>query len=132
MDLPGYGFAKVPEKVRSTWKNMMEVFFFQCPSLKLVIQILDIRHTPTNQDISLRRLLAKTEVPYCAIANKADKLKRNQIHKAIKVIEQSLDLATPPLPHSLPGKIGKEKIWEVIDAALGLDKEFQNDAGSAE
>jgi len=78
VDLPGYGFAKVPAKVKAGWRQMVEAYLTGRPSLKGVVVILDIRREPTGEDLMLLDFLAAHGLPAVIAVTKADKLSNNQ------------------------------------------------------
>lgn len=118
VDLPGYGFAKVPDKVRRDWNMMVKEYLLQDNFLKLTVHLIDIRHKPTNQDLAFQEFLSQNSLPSLLIANKSDKLNKNQQAKSVKEIKQAMNLSTPPLPHSVKDTKGKEEIWKRIEEAL--------------
>jgi len=118
IDLPGYGFANVPVAVKTTWLEMIQEFLRRYRMLKLVIQLVDIRHPPTRFDIEFRAYLLKLQLPHLIVANKSDQLKRSQMPKALALIASELKLSQPPLPHSFPKKAGQVEIWRAIQTQL--------------
>lgn len=121
VDLPGYGFASVPIDVKKNWLTMIREFLWSCSELRLVVQLLDIRHPPSGDDAQFRELLAEGNLPFITIANKADKLKKNRQKTALTDIQQALSLQDAPLLHSALNKTGKEAIWARIEHALKED-----------
>ena len=99
VDLPGYGFAKVPKEQRRKWLTMMENFLLQCPELRLVCQIVDIRHSPSKEDREFQHFLKEAGTQHLVVANKTDKLKKNQIPPALKLIRKTLELEKHPLTY---------------------------------
>jgi GTP-binding protein len=77
VDLPGYGYAKVPERIRSTWGPMMETYLTQRESLRGIVQILDARHPPTPDDLQLWNWLQEQDIPTIPVLTKTDKMNRN-------------------------------------------------------
>ena len=73
VDLPGYGFAKVDKKEKQRWGTMMQDYFTQSEALKHVLCLVDIRHEPTADDMTMNRFLRETGIPFTVIATKADK-----------------------------------------------------------
>ncbi len=118
VDLPGYGFANVPVDVKSSWMKMIYDFLEHCPDLRLIVQLVDIRHKPSKEDIEFQKLLKVNQHPFLVVANKADKLKKNAIPKAIKEIKFVLGLDFPPTIHSAPKKTGGQEIWQTINSYL--------------
>lgn len=120
IDLPGYGFAKVPLQVKKQWQQRIEEFLFQCPELKLIVQLVDARHNPSKEDIQFFQLASQSPTPLLVIANKVDKLKRSQLQKAKKTIKTDLGLKGEPLFHSAQDKTGRDEIWEQLNQSLQL------------
>lgn len=121
VDLPGYGFASVPVGVKNSWRTMINEFLFQCPRLKLVVQLLDLRHKPSQDDVTFNRLLVENELPSLVVANKSDKVKKSLLKKSQFIVKDSLGLSKPPLLHSALKRTGSGAIWEKIESALALD-----------
>ena len=118
VDLPGYGFAKVPENVRKQWQRLIESYLQERESLRNVVLIVDSRHGPTKQDRQLKEWLDYYERPVLIVASKVDKLKRGQIQKNLKIIRQDLALDTTPLAHSSLEKGRREEIWKNLNPWL--------------
>ncbi|HBL56046.1 MAG TPA: YihA family ribosome biogenesis GTP-binding protein [Candidatus Lambdaproteobacteria bacterium] len=112
VDLPGYGFAKVPENVRQQWQRLIEAYLQERECLRNVVLIVDSRHGPTAQDRQLKEWLDYYERPVLIVASKIDKLKRGQIQKHLKQIRQDLSLEKTPLAHSSLEKGRREDIWK--------------------
>ena len=112
VDLPGYGFAKVPENVRQQWQRLIEAYLQERECLRNVVLIVDSRHGPTAQDRQLKEWLDYYERPVLIVASKIDKLKRGQIQKHLKQIRQDLSLEITPLAHSSLEKGRREDIWK--------------------
>jgi GTP-binding protein len=118
VDLPGYGFAKVPENVRKQWQRLIESYLKERESLRNVVLIVDSRHGPTAQDRQLKEWLDYYERPVLIVASKVDKLRRGQIQKHLKIIRQDLALDTTPLSHSSLEKGRREDIWKHLNPWL--------------
>lgn len=119
VDLPGYGFAKVPLAVKKAWGPMMRTYLETRECLKGVVFILDIRRTPREEDIQMIDWLEEFGVPTIPVITKIDKFKRGQRDKQIKVIAEVTGL--PVEAFSLFSAItreGKDEIWERIEEAL--------------
>lgn len=86
IDLPGYGFAKVDKQEKLRWGKMMEDYFAQTEYLRHVLQLVDIRHEPTQDDIMMGDFLRKSGIPYTVIATKADKISRGARQKQLAPI----------------------------------------------
>ena len=76
IDLPGYGFARVDKKEKARWGKMMQDYFAKAEELKHVLCLVDIRHEPTEDDVTMNRFLREMDIPFSVIATKADKISR--------------------------------------------------------
>lgn len=121
VDLPGYGFANVPIQVKDSWQKIIEDFIVRCPELLLTLQLVDARHKPSKEDIAFREMVRGRNLNSIVVANKIDKVKKSQIQKLSKQVQKVLELPQPPLIHSTLKKIGKEKIWNIINGCLDED-----------
>ncbi|GAB6179977.1 ribosome biogenesis GTP-binding protein YihA/YsxC [Desulfotomaculum defluvii] len=92
VDLPGYGYAKVPVEVRAKWGKMIEGYLKERETLRGVVLLLDSRHTPTAQDKQMYEWLQYYRVPTVVVATKVDKLSNNQWAKQQSVIKKTLPL----------------------------------------
>lgn len=90
VDLPGYGFAKVPLKVKAQWKTMVESYLKYRATLQLVIILLDIRRTPSSDDASLMRWLENFGISFLIVLTKTDKLSQNKCSAQQKIIQEFL------------------------------------------
>lgn len=122
VDLPGYGFARVPEAVRRNWGPMVETYLSRRPSLRLAIVILDIRRDPAAHDMNLLQWLNHYRIPALLVLTKIDKLSKSQVRVHARRIAEALakgaDLATPPSPVLFSARTGegKDVIWSFIEA----------------
>ncbi len=116
VDLPGYGFAKVPQSVKKDWGEMMEAYLKERQNLALVVFILDIRRDPSNDDLSLRDWLEHYRIPYLYILTKADKLSNNQAITRKRAIEKVLKVSSErkPILFSAKTQKGKTDIWDFL------------------
>ncbi|AEF93574.1 GTP-binding protein engB [Desulfotomaculum nigrificans CO-1-SRB] len=116
VDLPGYGFAKVPETVRAKWGQMIEGYLKNRESLKGVFQLVDCRHTPTVQDRQMYEWLLHYQVPTVVVATKVDKLSNNQWAKQQAVIKKTLSLAPEHLLIAFSAETGRgrDELLQVI------------------
>lgn len=78
VDLPGYGYAKVPQRIRDTWAEMIEEFLLE-DELKLVVLIVDARHEPTKLDCQMAEWMVHNQIPFQVVATKVDKVKKSKI-----------------------------------------------------
>lgn len=123
VDLPGYGFAKVPVAVKKNWGPMMRTYLESRQTLRAVVFILDIRRIPREEDIQMLDWLEQYEVPTIPVLTKIDKVNRSQREKQIAPI-----LAATGLPRdaftlfSALSREGKDDIWELIEGVLSDDQ----------
>ncbi|MFW5998486.1 MAG: ribosome biogenesis GTP-binding protein YihA/YsxC [bacterium] len=92
VDLPGYGFAKVPEKVKDDWAQLIEDYLYDRRNLSGIIQIVDSRHKPTKDDRQMLDWLINSDLSVMLVATKVDKISRNQRKKQKKIILNTLNL----------------------------------------
>jgi GTP-binding protein len=119
VDLPGYGFAKVPLAVKKAWGPMMRTYLERRECLKGVVFILDIRRLPREEDIQMLDWLEEFAVPTIPVITKIDKLKRSQRDKQIKEIAAVTGLPCEAFSlFSALSREGKDEIWERIEDAL--------------
>lgn len=120
VDLPGYGYAKVSKSMSEGWGEMMETYLGNRPNLVKVIQLVDIRHAPSKQDVEMYNYLRHYGLDGVVVATKADKVSRNQLPKHIKEIRQTLKLSQEDkvIPVSALKKTGYEELLEVMEGLL--------------
>lgn len=92
VDLPGYGFAKVSKEEKERWGRLMEEFFGMEDTISLGVMIVDSRHKPTADDVTMANWFIMTGCPFVVAANKCDKLKKSEIEPNIKIIRETLCL----------------------------------------
>ena len=117
VDLPGYGYAKVPRDVKQKWHKAMNDYLVNRPPLRLVVQLVDSRHAPTAKDAEMLGLLETAKVPALIVATKIDKVAKSQRANNIKGIYKALELDEDALviPFSAVTGEGAEEIWRVIE-----------------
>lgn len=120
VDLPGYGYARVSKSVSEGWGTMMEQYLSSRPNLLKVIQLVDIRHRPSVQDVDMYNYLRHYGLDGIVVATKADKVSVNQRSKNIKVIRQTLNLSPEDkvIPVSALNRSGYEELLEMIEELL--------------
>ena len=124
VDLPGYGFAKVPRSVRKDWGDMIETYLRERRNLALVVFILDVRRDPSAEDLSLRDWLDHYRIPYAAILTKSDKLSNQQALGRKKLIEKAMGKGASgnTILFSAKTRKGAEELWQFIERHLsGLE-----------
>jgi GTP-binding protein len=122
VDLPGYGFAKVPQSVKKNWGEMVEAYLKERQNLTLVIFILDIRRNPSDEDLSLRDWLEHYRIPYLYVLTKTDKLSNNQAISQRSKIECDLqaEAGRGIILFSAKTEQGKNDIWQALEDHLRL------------
>lgn len=120
VDVPGYGYAKVSKKQRAAFGKMIEQYITQRSSLKLVIQLVDLRHNPTEDDILMYDFLKYYELPTLVIATKEDKIAKGKVQKHLDNIQQKLQMEPSDNIISYSSvKNNKQKlIWQTIESYL--------------
>lgn len=119
VDLPGYGFAKVPLAVKKQWGPMMENYLSKRDNLCGVVLILDIRRTPVAEDVQMLQWLRAYAVKPILVVTKCDKVSKNEKAKQARLIAQTLGVEQAELNFfSALNKEGKDQIWERIEHAL--------------
>ena len=120
VDLPGYGYAKVSKSMSENWGQMMESYLENRPNLLKVIQLVDIRHEPTKQDVQMYNYLKYYNLDGIVVATKSDKISRNHYQKNMKIIRKTLGMAPDDviIPVSALKKTGHDKVLEVVEQLL--------------
>lgn len=90
VDLPGYGYAKVSDSERRRWSGLIEGYFNDDRDMRLVLQLLDIRHTPSKDDYQMLEYMVEREIPFIVVLTKADKLNKSERAKRLAAFEQEL------------------------------------------
>ena len=119
VDLPGYGYAKVPQKEKDRWAMLMEEYFAS-DRITLGIMIVDARHAPTNNDITMANWFLQSGCPFVVVANKLDKVKKSQIEGNLETIRLDLELPEdcPVIPFSAEKGTGRDDLIRLILNAL--------------
>ncbi len=119
VDLPGYGFARVPERVRAQWKPMVESYLLGRKSLRGVVQIMDIRHLPTVDDLQLWSWLKDRHISALPVLTKADKLNQNKRSVHVKAAAQALDIRPEGIVlFSSTTGLGREELMRRLQGLL--------------
>ena len=116
VDLPGYGYANVSKSERDRWGRLMEQFFDTPGAITLGVQIVDARHKPTADDVTMARWFMDTGCPMLVVANKSDKLKKSEQEPNVQRIRETLELPedTPVLLFSAEKGIGRDELLDLI------------------
>lgn len=123
VDLPGYGYAKVSRKEREKWADMINRYLTKRQSLREVILLVDIRHSPGEHDKMMYDWIKSIGFSGIVVATKADKLSKNQQAKQIAVISRELGVEDRSLivPFSATKKLNKDKVWQIFDKVLEIE-----------
>ena len=115
VDLPGYGFAKVSQKEKERWGKLMEDYF-AANRIDLGVLIVDYRHPPTNNDITMARWFLDSGCPFVVVANKMDKLKKSELIPNLETIRRDLELpkSCPVIPFSAEKGNGRDDLVRLI------------------
>ncbi len=116
IDLPGYGYAKVSKTEKESWGKMMGEYFSQSQDLKVMLQLVDIRHEPTKDDVQMVNFLRDNGIPFIVAATKADKLSKAQRQRALHLVARTL--AVQPwdiFPWSAETGEGRDAILKKLD-----------------
>ena len=118
VDLPGYGYAKVPKALKDSWQKLMEWYLGNTAPLRGVVQLIDVRHEPVDADRLMLEYLAETEVPTLFVLTKVDKLTRSERATQVRKVLRSLAIeAEQSIEFSAVTGEGRE---ELLDAIEGL------------
>jgi GTP-binding protein len=123
IDLPGYGYAKVPESIRKQWGPMVETYLRVRDTLHLVVLILDVRRDPSEEDLQLIHWLPFYQIPFLIVLTKTDKVSSNEFAKRRRRIVEQIGLPpeTPLVAFSAKTGAGKESLWREIRKAVEAD-----------
>jgi GTP-binding protein len=124
VDLPGYGFARVPVSVKQSWQRMVESYLKKRGNLRAVVVIMDIRRGVMPGDADLLAWLRHYDIPVLPVLTKTDKLSRQQALKQADKVQRALAAIYPAAPELFSAKTraGRDRIWARIAAAAGLAK----------
>lgn len=120
VDLPGYGYAKVSRAEKERWGRLMESYFQdEAGRITAGVLIVDIRHKPTADDMTMHTWFRESGCPEIVVANKLDKLKKSQVEPALTLIRETLELAAGDIlvPFSAEKGTGKEELLGLLNAA---------------
>jgi GTP-binding protein len=124
VDLPGYGYAKVSKDKKSEWKPMIEGYLRGRETLRGIVQLLDVRHDPTNEDIQMLDFLSEVGVPTMIVMTKTDKLAKVQAATRIAAIVSSLGLDEDQvIPFSAVTGAGRDDLAEAVMSLVTAPEE---------
>lgn len=125
VDLPGYGYSKMSKEMQVKVGTYIEEYLFKRNNISLMVQLLDIRHMPTKDDIMMYEYLLKTNKPFLIVCNKADKIAITKVQAAVEAIAKELRLKelgleekVKILPFSSERKIYSENVWNELEKYL--------------
>lgn len=120
VDLPGYGYAKVSRSEKQRWANMMEGYFNSDRNIKLVVQLIDMRHPPTSDDLMMMEFLESTGIDYIVVMTKSDKLNKGEYKKRLEKSAEELSFIDSEyiIPFSSQTGENIEKIKAIIESHL--------------
>ena len=132
VDLPGYGYARVSKEEKEKWGKLIERYLHTSKQLKTVFLLVDIRHVPGENDRIMYDWICRNGYQPVVIATKADKIKKSQLQKQIKILREGLSVkpGTKLIPFSAQTKQGREEIWNEIEEAAGLKEEMETEESS--
>ncbi|AMG60490.1 YihA family ribosome biogenesis GTP-binding protein [Staphylococcus lugdunensis] len=120
VDVPGYGYAKVSKSQREKFGKMIEEYITTRENLRLVIQLVDLRHDPTQDDILMYNYLKHFDIPTLVICTKEDKIPKGKVQKHLKNIKEKLDLEDEDniISYSSIKNSRQQQIWNLIEPYL--------------
>jgi GTP-binding protein len=118
VDLPGYGYAKVPTHEKGKWADILDSYFEHREHLKLVLFLLDIRHSPSKEDRLLAEWAGHQELPLLPVFTKADKIKRGQRKNQATKILNALEIDAPYVITSATERLGRNELITQIEGRL--------------
>jgi len=121
VDFPGFGYARVPKEIKSSWGEMATSFLAKRRQLVLSIHIVDSRHEPTKQDLQLHEWLEVSDKPRLVVATKSDKLSNNELRKSLGDIARLLNVDSV-MAYSAKSGRGRDELWRAIRSAVEHNK----------
>lgn len=120
VDLPGYGYAKLSKQEKERFGELMEGYFHSERNIKLVVQLVDLRHKPSADDYDMLDFLKQMDIPVIVVCTKADKLKVKELERRKREITEELDMIEPDkiIPFSSKTGLGCDEIKMCIEKAL--------------
>ena len=124
VDLPGYGFAKVPQSVQKRWKKMIEDYLLRRKTLLVVIFIIDLRRNPSPLDLDLQRWLEACEVEYLLVGTKVDKLSQSEAKKQVSKLNVAYFNKGKDklLAYSSKSSRGRKELWSKITTRIEANR----------
>lgn len=121
VDLPGYGYAKLSKTERDRFRELMEGYFQSGRNIKLVVQLVDMRHKPSQDDYGMIDFMQQMDIPFIVVCTKADKLKVKEFKRREKEIKEELSMVDENLiiPFSSQSGLGLDTVKMLIEKSLG-------------
>ena len=124
IDLPGYGYAQVDKGEKQRWGEMMDGYFRKSDALRLTLHLVDIRHAPTKDDLTMNAFLRESGLNFYVIATKLDKISRAQRLPCLTLLYRTLSVQPwQVLPYSSETGEGRDKLLELLDTVLHSDND---------
>lgn len=124
VDLPGYGYAKVPQKMRESWTAATADYILKRENLVSLFVLLDPRHKPQKSDLEFMELLGKNAIPFCRVFTKADKLSKSAVDKSVALYDSEMLNAWESLPKTFIASVidnrGRDEILNYIDESINI------------
>jgi len=122
VDLPGYGYAAVSKDERDRWANLMEQYFAQYQSITCGVMIVDCRHKPTADDVTMAKWFQEVSCPVIIVANKCDKVKKSEIESNLSLIRDTLgfDENVLIIPFSAEKGTGRDQLLSFIENCIDI------------
>ncbi|MFP5114438.1 ribosome biogenesis GTP-binding protein YihA/YsxC [Bacillaceae bacterium C204] len=120
VDVPGYGYAKVSKSERAAWGKMIETYFTSREQLKAAVQIVDLRHPPSKDDVMMYEFLKHYDIPCIIIATKADKIPKGKWQKHLKIVRETMDVDKKDqmILFSSETGLGKDEAWSALQSFM--------------
>ena len=117
VDLPGYGFAKVSRGEKNRWAELIEGYFADNRQIALVFQLIDMRHSPSKDDLQMVQFLVEQQLPFVIVLTKKDKLSKTQQQQRLQSLQEEIPYASQitMIPFSAETGEGVEEIHQIID-----------------
>jgi GTP-binding protein len=120
VDVPGYGYAKVSKSERAAWGKMIETYFTSREQLRAAVQIVDLRHPPSKDDVMMYEFLKHYDIPCIIIATKADKIPKGKWQKHLKIVRETMDVDKKDqmILFSSETGLGKDEAWSALQSFM--------------
>ncbi len=119
VDLPGYGYAKVNDAEKQRWSELMEGYFKSNRNIKMVFQLIDMRHPATDFDLWMLDFLSQMQLPYTVVLTKSDKLNKTEYNNRLELIKAELSNFgenTEIIPFTVNNTLGAERLRKIIES----------------